>query len=199
MLRDQPERDLALTTGERSALRWLTAVAVLGSGAQLYRHWRHSGDSTPLSAEALSRQLVAVDSAQRAGRRTTPGARAGYAGRRQMGGRSLAGAGSATSVQGGSPGESAQSRRRSSIPMTAALVPTLGPVDIDHADSATLERLPRIGPALAARIVADRSAKGPYGSLNGLQRVRGIGPKLAGVLGPLVTFSGIPRPSSVHR
>ena len=187
---------MALTTGERSALRWLTAVAVLGSGAQLYRHWRHSGDSTPLSAEALSLQLVAVDSAQRAGRRAAPVAGAG---RRQMGRRSRAGAGSATSVPSGSPGETAPSRRRSSSPVTAASVPTLGPVDIDHADSATLERLPRIGPALAARIVADRSVKGPYGSLDGLQRVRGIGPKLAGVLEPLVTFSGIPRPSPVHR
>ena len=77
--------------------------------------------------------------------------------------------------------------------------PTLGPVDLDRADSATLERLPRIGPALAARIVSDRSAKGPYGSLDGLQRVRGIGPKLAKGLETLVTFSGTPRPSPVQR
>lgn len=77
--------------------------------------------------------------------------------------------------------------------------PTLGPVDLDRADSAALERLPRIGPALAARIVADRSAKGPYGSLEGFQRVRGIGPKLAKSLETLVTFSGISRPSPVQR
>ena len=70
---------------------------------------------------------------------------------------------------------------------------------MDRADSAALERLPRIGPALAARIVADRVAKGAYGSLGGLQRVRGIGPKLAKSLETLVTFSGIPRPSPVQR
>jgi competence protein ComEA len=72
-------------------------------------------------------------------------------------------------------------------------------VDLDRADASTMERLPRIGPALAARIVADRVAHGPFGSLEGLQRVRGIGPGLARRLDSLVTFSGTPRPSSVHR
>jgi DNA uptake protein ComE-like DNA-binding protein len=82
---------------------------------------------------------------------------------------------------------------------TRRQLPTLGPVDVDLADSAALERLPRIGPALAARIVSDRGARGPFGSLAGLERVRGIGPKLVQLLGPLVTFSGIPRPSTVQR
>jgi len=78
-------------------------------------------------------------------------------------------------------------------------VPTLGPVDLDRADSAALERLPRIGPALAARIVADRRSHGDFGSLEALQRVRGIGPKLAQLLRPHVTFSGMPSPSPVPR
>jgi len=78
-------------------------------------------------------------------------------------------------------------------------VPTLGPVDLDRADSAALERLPRIGPALAARIVADRRNHGDFGSLEALQRVRGIGPKLAQLLQAHVTFSGTPRPSPVPR
>jgi competence protein ComEA len=78
-------------------------------------------------------------------------------------------------------------------------LPTLAPVDLDRADSATLERLPRIGPALAARIVADRLAKGPFGSLAGFQRVRGVGPKMAQALASRVTFSGTPRPSSAWR
>jgi competence protein ComEA len=78
-------------------------------------------------------------------------------------------------------------------------VPTLQRVDLDLADSAALERLPRIGPALAARIVADRQGRGPFGSLEALQRVRGIGPKVAASLAALVTFSGNPRPSAVQR
>jgi competence protein ComEA len=72
-------------------------------------------------------------------------------------------------------------------------------VDLDRADVQALERLPRIGPALAARIVDDRKSNGPYGSLEELQRVRGIGPKLAAVLRAHVTFSASPRPSSVQR
>lgn len=184
---------MALTTGEKSALHWLMAVAVLGSGAQLYRHWRYSGDATPLATESLSRQLVAVDSAQRAGRRSK-GARPASS-KRASGARGRGGVASASTADGdtGSSAASTATRGR------RRELPTLGVVDVDVADSAELERLPRIGPALAARIVADRNAKGPYGSLAGLQRVRGIGPKLAELLGPHVTFSGRPRPSTVQR
>jgi competence protein ComEA len=68
-------------------------------------------------------------------------------------------------------------------------------VDVDVADSATLDALPGIGPALAARIVADRAAHGAYGTARGLERVRGIGPALVKRVSPHVTFSGIPRPT----
>jgi competence protein ComEA len=70
-------------------------------------------------------------------------------------------------------------------------------VDVDRADSAALDRLPRIGPALASRIIADRVKRGAFGSIEGLMRVRGIGPKLGDGLRPHVTFSGTPRPSPV--
>lgn len=49
-------------------------------------------------------------------------------------------------------------------------------IDLNSAPPAELELLPRIGPALAARIVEDRQARGPYRSLEDLDRVRGIGP-----------------------
>ncbi|MCL4212452.1 MAG: helix-hairpin-helix domain-containing protein [Gemmatimonadales bacterium] len=71
-------------------------------------------------------------------------------------------------------------------------------LDLDVASAAELERLPGIGPALAARIVADRSALGPFGSLEGLQRVKGIGPALARRLQPHVTFSLPPRPTDAE-
>ncbi|MHB1225771.1 MAG: hypothetical protein ACYC2G_17210, partial [Gemmatimonadaceae bacterium] len=38
----------------------------------------------------------------------------------------------------------------------AAPAAPVGPVDMDRADAAALVRLPRIGPVLAARIIADR-------------------------------------------
>jgi competence protein ComEA len=61
---------------------------------------------------------------------------------------------------------------------------------VDRAPAAELARLPRIGPALAARIVADREAHGPFGSLDGLRRLPGMGAATAGALAPHVTFSG---------
>lgn len=70
----------------------------------------------------------------------------------------------------------------------------VGPVDVDLADATTLITLPRIGPVLAGRIIADRDSLGPFGSLEALERVRGIGPAMLRKLAPHVTFSGTPRP-----
>lgn len=67
-------------------------------------------------------------------------------------------------------------------------------VDLDRAPAAEIERLPLIGPALARRIVADRTANGPFRSLDGLQRVRGVGPSIASQLQGHVTFGGEGRP-----
>ncbi|HUO52167.1 MAG TPA: helix-hairpin-helix domain-containing protein, partial [Gemmatimonadaceae bacterium] len=81
----------------------------------------------------------------------------------------------------------------------AGLAPGLIPastVDMDVASAAEIERLPRIGPALARRIVEDRTAHGPFGSLEELMRVKGIGPGIARAIAPFVTFTQTPRPSS---
>jgi competence protein ComEA len=80
--------------------------------------------------------------------------------------------------------------RGSSLSGTAATV-----VDVDQATAAQLEGLPRIGPGLAKRIVDDRTANGPFGSLEALQRVKGIGPAMAATLAPRVTFSTSRRPT----
>ena len=49
-------------------------------------------------------------------------------------------------------------------------------IDVDVAPASELARLPRIGAALAARIVAQRDEHGPFGSLEALDRVSGVGP-----------------------
>lgn len=67
-------------------------------------------------------------------------------------------------------------------------------IDVDRASAEELTRLPRIGPALAARIVAEREARGPFGSLEALKRVSGIGPGTLELLRPHVSFSGRPEP-----
>lgn len=48
------------------------------------------------------------------------------------------------------------------------------PIDVNRADAEELERLPGIGPALAARIMEARRAR-PFTSVEDLARVRGIG------------------------
>jgi competence protein ComEA len=52
-----------------------------------------------------------------------------------------------------------------------------GTVDINSADATALETLDGVGPALAQRILAYRTAHGGFRSVNDLQNVTGIGPK----------------------
>lgn len=70
-------------------------------------------------------------------------------------------------------------------------------VNLDRASPGEIEALPGIGPALARRIVEDRERNGPFGSLAGLERVKGVGARLAARLAPLVTFESTGRPNNV--
>jgi competence ComEA-like helix-hairpin-helix protein len=67
-------------------------------------------------------------------------------------------------------------------------------VDLDIATEPEIEALHGVGPSLARRIVADRDSFGPFGSLDGLRRVRGVGAGLVARLDTTVTFSLLPRP-----
>jgi competence protein ComEA len=59
-------------------------------------------------------------------------------------------------------------------------------IDLDRADVSEITRLPRIGPALAQRIVAWRTEHGPFGSLTRLDSVPGVGAKLLDAIRPFV-------------
>lgn len=63
-------------------------------------------------------------------------------------------------------------------------------IDPNTATAQELARLPRVGLALAQRIVADRDSSGPFASLEALDRVSGIGPGLLRVVGPHLSFRG---------
>ena len=52
------------------------------------------------------------------------------------------------------------------------------PLDLNAATAAQLTCAPGIGPALAERIVTERTAHGPFREVQELERVRGIGPHL---------------------
>lgn len=72
-------------------------------------------------------------------------------------------------------------------PLPARLAMTLGlKVDLNRADAEELQALPRIGPKKARWIVEDRKRRGPYGEVDDLQRVKGIGPRTVEILRPLV-------------
>jgi competence protein ComEA len=62
-----------------------------------------------------------------------------------------------------------------------------GKVDLNTATVADLDTLPGVGPATAAKIVADREENGPFRTPEDLMRVPGIGAKRFDVLKGLVS------------
>ncbi len=61
-----------------------------------------------------------------------------------------------------------------------------GLIDLNNADQAELETLPRIGPAIAQRIIEWRETNGRFGSVDDLLAVSGIGEKLLAGIRDLV-------------
>ena len=59
-------------------------------------------------------------------------------------------------------------------------------VDLNSADERTLQTLPGVGPALAARIVLFRAANGPFGSVDELLDVAGITERRLELISPYV-------------
>ena len=145
------------TPGEKKALLFLSAVMLLGGGVRVARAVGADGDPNPRARAAIDRQIAAVDSVRKQGRKKGKG-------------------------------------RKPKKP--DAIAPAI--IDLDIATADQIETLRYIGPALAKRIVADRDSLGPFGSLDGFQRVKGVGPKLAAKLDSTVTFSLLPRPSDTE-
>lgn len=77
------------------------------------------------------------------------------------------GAGTATGAEGAPAGE--------------------GLIDLNTADAATLEDLPGVGPAIAARIIEHRQTNGPFASVDELEEVPGIGPVTLEEIRPMAT------------
>lgn len=183
------------TPAERKALLFLAGVIVLGAGVRVVRAARADGSGDSTTRQALARQLAAVDSARgsspRSARRQRGPARPRRTTRRPVMSRadSIAAADSARGWVREPLSRSIDNER-----VGATIDTRSAPVDLDVATETEIESLPRIGPVLARRIVADRSANGPFGSMAGFERVVGVGPALAATLAARVTFSGTARP-----
>ncbi len=62
------------------------------------------------------------------------------------------------------------------------------PVNINTADATELEKLPRIGPKMAQRIISYRNRYGPFRHKEDLMKVKGIGKKTFEKLKDLITI-----------
>jgi len=169
------------TADEKKAMAFLLAVALVGAGVRWVGVQRFESDlirqaerSAPAAGaeRALAAQLAAIDSLRALPRKSRT--------------RSRAGQGRAT------PSRSTAAPPRSQPPPQATGPPPR--IDVNSATVAELERLPRVGPALAQRIIEHRKRHGPFQSAEDLRHVRGIGPSTVRLLEPLVTFSGRHRP-----
>jgi competence protein ComEA len=67
--------------------------------------------------------------------------------------------------------------------------PTQGLIDINSAGASELTGLPGIGPSLSSAIVAYREENGPFGAIDDLRLVRGIGEKRLEAIRGLVTVA----------
>lgn len=168
------------TTAERHALLFLAAVALVGGGVRLVGVHRFEREArqgvgalaTDPGQDQLQAQIDAVDSV----RHTRSGARASRGGRPRK-------------ASGSSPGVPLPTLAHGS-----ALPSPDHPLNVNDATAEELERLPRVGPALAQRILAHRDSLGSFSSVDDLRHVRGIGTVTASLLAPLVTFDRRYRP-----
>jgi competence ComEA-like helix-hairpin-helix protein len=164
------------TPQERTALAFLLVLALGAAGvravgvqrfeADVARAHGPRGADSASAARALARQQAAVDSAAAAPKRRKVG-----------------------------PSRTASSRSgRSSESVARQAVAPPKPVDVNRAAADELERLPRVGPALARRIIEWRERHGPFRAADDLRHVRGIGPSTVRLLDSLVTFPPGHRP-----
>ena len=163
------------TAGERRILGFLVAMALIGTGV---RAW---------GVERFERSTLGGPSAMPAAGAARPGGSTGGRRFRPPGSRvSRSSRGSRTSRPRKPPSPGPEGGRPRDPPAF--------PIDINAATAAELEALPRVGPAMARRIVERRERAGPYQTLDDLRHVRGIGPATLRLLDSLVTFSGRHRP-----
>lgn len=159
------------TKQERLALSFLTGIALLAVGVRAVGVQRFDAEvaratgqspNPDLAERALAAQIAAVDSAKRNPEK-----------------RKTKGGGRSSSPRGRTP----------KLEQDVAPTPPLR-VDVNVATAQELEQLPRVGPALAKRIVEWRERHGPFSQPEDLRHVRGIGPSTVRLLDSLVTFSG---------
>lgn len=184
------------TPAEKRALVFLSAMLTLGAGVRATK--ARSAEPPPPSAAAradLHRQIVAVDSADSVER--ISGGKHRRSKRPKAVGISTSDGMDASARP--DSGSRAKRGRRAKLrlpsegqPRDIGAAPG-GPIDLDRAQEWEILSLPKVGPGLARRILANRDSLGPFGSLDELRRVKGVGDGVVNAIAPYVTFSQSPR------
>lgn len=163
------------TPSERKALVVVAAIAALGVAVRVIKAREARPHATAAEMLVLDSQIARVRAARADSKR---------------------GSGSARTTRRSSVSESRTTHPASQSGRDSTTRPL---VDLDTAGLATIEGLPWIGPSLAARIVESRERCGPFGSMEALTRVYGIGAGMSKRLLPYVTFSTTSRPMDAER
>ena len=198
------------TPSEQKALAFVAMIVLLGGVVRVVRAGAPPNASI-VEQQALARQATSADSAAAAPKGRKSRAKGG--GRQRKAPSEPTVIGGVASVPPGSPSPDGLSHdgfpppspridvdyRTNRPAATSGVSPSRAsgravrePVDLDRATAQEIDVLPWVGPALAGRIIANRDSFGPFGSLEALGRVKGVGSATRKRLAALVTFSGVP-------
>ncbi len=181
---------MLLTPEERRAMLALVGLLLLGQAVSIWQEHRRSLPDRELSAWLTRIASARDDSAGVRGADSGMAFAAGFAGTAD----SMDTTGSAASTapdreseEGGADSRPDTIRAEPASAVPDGLLET-GRIRVNTASVRDLEELPRVGPALAARIVAERERGGPFQRPEDLLRVRGIGPKTLALIRARVDF-----------
>ncbi|MES2177620.1 MAG: helix-hairpin-helix domain-containing protein [Gemmatimonadota bacterium] len=196
------------TSSEQKALAFIAIVVLLGGAVRVLR--AGSAPSTADEQQALARQSSSVDSVARTSRGKKSPKRRTSASRSDTLPHVVAGVASVppTYARPGQPfshspfGYPPPSPRivvdqlgahavdEQEAPRKGRNAKPMGVIDIEAASANEIEQLPKIGPALAKRIVANRDSLGRFGSITGLKRVKGVSKATLDAIAPFISFGG---------
>ena len=157
---------------DQKALVFFGAVAVLGAGVRVVR--AAAGPAPATSQPALDRQILSSDSALQSSRSA-----------KKKTGRST---GPRRSTRPAAQADTG--RRRKSVGPLDRRGYVGNRLDMDIASAAQIDSLPGVTPLMAKRIVADRMARGPFATADGLRRVIGVSNAFLKRIDTLIVFSG---------